>query len=147
MATTASRNTMTGFYFEDIATVKHNGINVSKHALYRFLDSRGIKWEDILSRKLLPDEAYWNEETKTLSVFEKKYQQIEGSADEKPQTCGFKIQQFKKIGKAIGAETVTYTYIFNDWFKQPRYKDMLEYIESVDGCGYIFFEGDEIVVA
>ena len=67
-------------------------------------------------------------------------QQVAGSTDEKPQTCAFKIHQFKKIGAAIGANKVTYTYIFNDWFKKPEYRDMLEYIKSVDGCDYIFME-------
>lgn len=68
----------------------------------------------------------------------KKFQQTAGSADEKPQTCAFKIAQFRKIGAAFGAEKVFYTYIFNDWFKRPEYKDMLEYIKSVPGCDYIF---------
>ena len=140
MATHASRDTSTGLKFEELVSIRGTGINLSKHALYRFLKERGIKWETILSRRLLPDEAYWDEETKTLSIFEKKYQETEGSADEKPQTCGFKILQFKKIGMALNAETVTYTYIFNDWFKQEKYKDMLDYIESVEGCGYIFSE-------
>ena len=133
-----SRDTSTGLRFEETTQTSTEGIDVSKHNLYRFLAERGIRWEDILSRKLLPDEAYWNENSKALTVFEKKYQQSEGSADEKPQTCGFKIAQFKKIGAALGAEEVTYTYIFNDWFKQPKYKDMLDYILSVDGCAYLF---------
>ena len=133
-----SRDTSTGLRFEETTQMKTEGIDVSKHNLYRLLADRGFRWEDILSRKLLPVEAYWNENSKALTVFEKKYQQSEGSADEKPQTCGFKIAQFKKIGAALGAEEVTYTYIFNDWFKQPKYKDMLDYILSVDGCAYLF---------
>jgi hypothetical protein len=140
MATYASRDTSTGLKFEELVSAKGKGIDLSKHNLYRFLKSKGIDWTDFLSRKLLPDEAYWDETTQTLSIFEKKYQEKEGSADEKPQTCGFKILQFKKIGKALGAKKVSYTYIFNDWFKNPRYKDMLDYINSVDGCGYIFSE-------
>lgn len=140
MATSASRDTTTGLRFEEAVSVKEKGINVSKYELYRFLKKRNIEWDTLLSRRLLPDEAYWDEDTKTLSIFEKKYQQSKGSADEKPQTCGFKILQFKKIGAALGANKVTYTYIFNDWFKQACYKDMLEYIDSVDGCGYIFSE-------
>ncbi len=138
MATHASRDTSTGLKFEELVSVKMTGINVTKNALYKFLKEKGIDWTEILSRKILPDEAYWDEETKTLSIFEKKYQQTEGSADEKPQTCGFKILQFKKIGLALGAKKVTYTYIFNDWFKQPKYKDMLDYIKSVEDCNYIF---------
>ena len=140
MATHASRDTSTGLKFEELVSVKGKGIDLSKHNLYRFLKSKGIDWTDFLSRKLLPDEAYWDETTQTLSIFEKKYQEKEGSADEKPQTCGFKILQFKKIGNALGAKKVSYTYIFNDWFKNPKYKDMLDYINSVDGCGYIFSE-------
>ena len=140
MATYASRDTSTGLKFEELVSAKGKGIDLSKHNLYRFLKSKDIDWTDFLSRKLLPDEAYWDETTQTLSIFEKKYQENEGSADEKPQTCGFKILQFKKIGKALGAKKVSYTYIFNDWFKHPRYKDMLDYINSVDGCGYIFSE-------
>jgi hypothetical protein len=73
-------------------------------------------------------------------VYEKKFQQAAGSADEKPQTCAFKILQYKKIATALGLKDVTYTYIFNDWFKKPEYKDMLDYIKSVDGCDYFFWE-------
>ena len=138
MATNASRNTSTGLDFEKQVSVKCKGLDVSKHSLYRYLKDKGIEWKTILSRQLLPDEAYWDEESKTLSIFEKKFQKTEGSADEKPQTCGFKILQFKKIGLALGAKKVTYTYIFNDWFKHPRYADMLEYIKSVEDCDYIF---------
>ena len=104
------------------------------------LDDMGIDYTTIISRKLLPDEAYYNPETGILDIYEKKYQQTEGSADEKPQTCGFKIFQFNKIGKAIGAKEVKYTYILSDWFKQPKYKDMLEYIRLVPGCDYMFME-------
>ena len=140
MATHASRNTTTGMAFEEKVSARNIafGEDVSKHALYRFLKARNINWEDLISRKLLPDEAYWDEENKTLTVFEKKTQNGEGSADEKIQTCGFKILQYKKIGLALGAEKVTYTYILDDWFKAPRYKDVLDYIKSIEDCDYTF---------
>lgn len=70
----------------------------------------------------------------------KKFQQTAGSADEKPQTCAFKVWEYRKIAAALGLKEVTYTYIFNEWFKKPEYKDMLEYIKSVDGCDYFFWE-------
>ena len=140
MATHASRNTTTGMMFENTICMKDSGVNVSKYALYKYLEARGIDWKKLISRKLLPDEAYWNEDTKELKIYEKKYQQSEGSADEKPQTCGFKIWEFNKIGKALGASSVTYTYILSDWFKADKYRDMLEYIRSVPNCGYIFAE-------
>lgn len=138
--THASRNTITGFLFEEKVKLNKKGINLTKHNLYRFLKEKNIDYKEIISKKLLPDEAYYNEEEKILYIYEKKFQQTSGSADEKPQTCAFKIFQFRKIGKAIGAERVFYTYIFNDWFKKPEYRDMLEYIKSVDGCDYVFEE-------
>lgn len=141
--THASRNTTTGLKFEKKIKIKGQGIDLSQTKLYKYLKEKEIDWTKIISRQIRPDEAYFNPETKILSVYEKKFQETEGSADEKPQTCAFKIFEFKKIGKAIGAEKVTYTYVFNEWFKNPKYKDMLDYIKTVDGCDYVFI-GDEI---
>ena len=76
--------------------------------------------------------------TKEFSIYEKKYQQTEGSADEKPQTCGFKIWEYKKLGHAMGAEKVTYTYLLSSWFAQDKYRDMLDYIRNeVKDCDYV----------
>lgn len=138
MSTHASRNTTTGLNFENKVSINKEGINLTKNNLYSYLNSRGINYKDFLSRKLLPDEAYFDGDT--LWVYEKKYQQTEGSADEKPQTCGFKIWEFNKIGKAIGAKSVKYTYILSDWFKHPKYSDMLTYIKTVPNCNYLFME-------
>ena len=71
--THATRNTTTGLDFENKVKIKCKGIDISKHNLYKYLTQKNIDWENILSRKLLPDEAYWDEETKTLSVFEKNF--------------------------------------------------------------------------
>jgi hypothetical protein len=138
--THASRDTTTGLAFENKVQLHKNGINLTKYNLYRYLKEQGIDYTKIISKKLLPDEAYFDTESKEFSIYEKKYQQTPGSADEKPQTCAFKIWEYNKIGKAIGAEKITYTYIFNDWFKKPEYKDMLEYIRSVPQCDYCFEE-------
>ena len=134
------RDTTTGLAFEERICMNISGIDVSKHKLYKYLESKGIDWTKIISRKLLPDEAYWDENNKILTIYEKKYQQTEGSADEKPQTCGFKIWEFNKIGAALGATKITYTYILSNWFRSKKYQDMLEYIRSVPGCNYIFEE-------
>lgn len=140
MATNASRNTTTGLMFEDYIHMKSCGVDVSKNGLYNYLKSQNLDWSKVISRKLLPDEAYWDEKNKILTIYEKKYQQTEGSADEKPQTCGFKIWEFSKIGSLLGAKIVTYTYILSDWFKADKYRDMLEYIRSVPNCNYMFVE-------
>ena len=136
--THASRNTKTGLAFEDRTHISSTGIDVSKNKLYTYLKQHSIKWEDFLSRKLLPDEAYIEDDI--LYVYEKKFQQTKGSADEKLQTCGFKIQQFRKIGAALGLKQVYYTYILSDWFEQPKYQDVLDYIQSVPGCDYQIFK-------
>lgn len=133
-----SRDTTTGLKFEEKVQIQSDGINLSKHKLYAYLEKQGIDYRDIISRKILPDECYLVDDS--LRIYEKKFQQTGGSADEKPQTCGFKIQQFRKIGAALGIkpEDVSYTYVFNDWFQKPEYKDMLDYIKTVDGCDYFF---------
>lgn len=133
-------NTITGLEYESKVHIYKDGIDLTKYKLYAYLKSLKIDYTKIISKKLLPDEAYFNPETKELFIYEKKFQSVSGSVDEKPQTCGFKIYQYRKIGAAIGATKVTYTYIFNDWFKKPEYKDMLEYIKSIEGCDYIFME-------
>ena len=91
--TNTSRDTTTGLIFEKRITLNKQGINLTKHNLYKYLSSKNIDYTTIISKKLLPDEAYFDEETKTFSIYEKKFQQTAGSADEKPQTCAFKIFQ------------------------------------------------------
>lgn len=134
--THASRDTTTGLEFEKQVTLHKDGINLTKNELYAYLKDQRVDWTMLLSRKLLPDEAYYDGET--LWIYEKKYQQTEGSADEKPQTCAFKIWEYRKIAAAIGAKDVKYTYIFSEWFRKEKYADMLEYIKSVPGCDYVF---------
>ena len=137
MATHASRNTSTGAIFEEKVHMEQVGVDITKHKLYQFLKDRGINWKNILSKKLLPDEAYFDEDNKRVIIYEKKFQQTTGSADEKPQTCAFKIAQYKRLFSALSINDVSYIYIFNNWFNKPEYRDMLDYIRSVDGCDYI----------
>ena len=133
-----ARNTSTGLAWEEIYQADKEGIDLSKHNLYRYLSQKQINWKELISKKLLPDEAYLvNNE---LKVYEKKFQQTPGSVDEKLQTCAFKILQYKKIGRALGVQKVTYTYLLNNWFSRPEYKDVLNYIHSVDGCDYKIME-------
>jgi hypothetical protein len=162
---TGGGNTLTGLAFErgkDIVSlvsglpgysVKHiegystrgvviyfNGVEVarslSKHDLYRYLVEQGVKWEKILSKKLLPDEAVYVILNNTLFIIEMKNQERSGSVDEKLQTCDFKAKQYRKLMAPLNIE-VEYIYILNDWFRKPCYKDTLDYVISV-GCQYYF---------
>ena len=107
-----------------------------KNKLYKFLESRGINWKDYLSKKLLPDDSIYVIIKNTLYIIECKFQKVAGSVDEKLQTCDFKKKQYKKLFSRLNIE-VEYMYLLNDWFKKPEYKDVLDYIISVD-CSYYF---------
>ena len=109
-----------------------------KHDFYKFLEESNINWHKMLSRKLLPDDAMLVIVRETLFVIEVKYQQVAGSVDEKLQTCDFKRKQYLKLVTPLGLK-VEYVYVLSDWFKKPEYKDVLDYIQSVN-CHYKFNE-------
>lgn len=138
--THASRDTTTGALFEERVTMQSIGKDISKNKLYSFLSFKGIDWKEYISRKLLPDEAYIDEGGRRIIIYEKKFQQTEGSANEKPQTCAFKIWEYRKLFSSLNIEDISYIYLLSDWFKKDKYKDMLDYIKSVDGCDYIIVE-------
>ena len=120
--------------------VKYNNNEVAsifkKNALYRFLEYRKIDWKSILSKKLLPDDSIYVICNNTFFIIECKFQKVAGSVDEKLQTCDFKKKQYQKLLAQLNME-VEYIYLLSDWFKQPCYRDVLSYINSV-GCSYYF---------
>jgi hypothetical protein len=165
--THASRNTSTGLFFESGVKCLNEGINLSKKKLGKYYTEKTGKYYSLSSirankakgipsdkeekakmfegkylfaRALEPDEAYLDEKTNTLIIYEKKFQETEGSADEKLQTSGFKILQYRKLAKELGIEKVKFIYILCDYFKSPYYKDVLDYINSIPDCGYYFVE-------
>lgn len=107
-----------------------------KNDFYKYLEEKGINWKQHLSKKLLPDDALLVVVRETLFIIEVKYQQVAGSVDEKLQTCDFKRKQYLKLVTPLGLK-VEYVYVLNDWFKSPSYKDVLDYIQSVN-CHYKF---------
>lgn len=141
MATHASRNTTTGLEFEKrCALDRKDGVNISKTKLRPWAKEHGVDVLDHLSWSFLPDEAYFLEDTNEVVIYEKKFQQTAGSADEKLGNCAWKISEYRSLFSAMGIENVSYIFIFNDWFKQDRYKKLLAYIKSVPGCDYFFAE-------
>ncbi len=107
-----------------------------KHGFYKFLDELEIKWKDIISKRLFPDDSIYVIVNNTLFIIECKYQQVAGSVDEKLQTCDFKKKQYQKLMSHANIE-VEYIYLLSDWFKDPKYQDVLDYIISVR-CQYYF---------
>lgn len=108
-----------------------------KHKFYKFLDELGIDWKSLTSTKLLPDDSIFVMVANTVFIIECKFQQVTGSVDEKLQTCDFKRKQYQKLLSKANIE-VEYMYLLSDWFRKPKYKDVLDYIHSVH-C-YYFFE-------
>ena len=150
-------NTITGLVFEgktDLATFlnEQEGYEVigsdvyyktelvarvfKKYQFYDFLEEYGIDWRGIISKQLLPDDCIYVVVNNTLFIIECKFQQVPGSVDEKLQTCDFKKKQYQKLLSRANIE-VEYVYLLCDWFKQPAYKDVLDYIISMR-CQYYF---------
>lgn len=113
------------------------GISAGKYNLYKkILEPNGIDYKQIISKRMLPDEAFYNCCNNTVYVIEKKFQSGSGSVDEKIQTCDFKKKQYNRLFAPLNIR-VEYIYVLNDWFKRSEYKDALNYIESV-GCYYFY---------
>lgn len=152
-----SGNTITGLIYEarvDLSTflgeqkgyrvdgtlVYYNNAVVAhifkKHGLYKYLNEHNVDWTKHLSKKLLPDNCIYVIVNNTVFILEVKHQEVTGSVDEKLQTCDFKKKQYIKLFSELNYE-VEFVYILDDWFKDPKYKDTLDYIISV-GCKYYF---------
>lgn len=107
-----------------------------KYAFNTFLETRGIDWRQHLSKQLLPDNAIHVIVNNTMFILEVKTQHTVGSVDDKLQTCDYKKKQYKKLLFQQNME-MEYIYILDEWFRQPKYKDVLDYVISV-GCQYYF---------
>ena len=107
-----------------------------KQGLYKLLAEKKVDWRKLVSKRLFPDEALYVVVNNTLFIIEMKFQKVAGSVDEKLQTCDFKKKQYRKLMAPLNID-VEYIYILNDWFKNPAYKDTLDYVISVD-CQYYF---------
>lgn len=107
-----------------------------KHSFYIFLAERGVDWTKHISSKVLPDNCIYVIVNNTLFIIEVKTQNVNGSVDEKLQTCDFKKKQYQKLLSQLNIE-VEYVYILDEWFRAPKYKDVLDYIISVR-CQYYF---------
>lgn len=108
-----------------------------KHEFYSsFLKRLDIDWKEYISKPLYPDDSIFVIIKNTVFIIECKHQQVAGSVDEKLQTCDFKKKEYKKLLSKANLD-VEYIYLLDSWFRQSKYKDVLDYIHSVN-CDYYF---------
>ena len=113
------------------------GMSVPKKKIYNeFLIKKGIDYRRYNSKGWQPDEAFINLYNNTAYIIEKKFQNGPGSVDEKLPNCHFKKLEYEKLFSRINFK-VEFIYVLNDWFKDPQYRDTLEYIKMM-GCHYYF---------
>lgn len=113
------------------------GVVFQKYDLYRFFSlDKNNEWKSYISKKLIPDDCFYNFEEKCLYIIEKKFQKTNGSVDEKLQTCDFKKKEFQRLLFSRGVK-IEYIYILCDFYRDEKYKDVLEYIKMC-GCNYYF---------
>ncbi|MGL4768829.1 MAG: hypothetical protein ACRCW6_01205, partial [Mycoplasmoidaceae bacterium] len=110
----------------------------NSHSIYKFLlKKHKIDWKNHISAKLIPDDSIFVYKNNNFYIIEIKWQEVSGSTDEKLQTCDFKRKQWTKLLSNLNINKVEYFYILNDWFRDSKYKDVLDYIISVN-CKYFF---------
>ena len=117
---------------------KNSHVPTSQISKDKWERAKQFEGKFLLTKALEPDECWIDKESSTMTIFEKKFQDTNGSVDEKIQTCEFKWRQYKKIATELGIENVYYVFILGDFFKNPYYKDALDYVRSIPCCDYYF---------
>lgn len=121
-------------YFRNL----HVGIIFTYSDLFAFLKEKGNDQEQIWQKKLQPDKVFYNLLNETIYIIEVKYQDTEGSVDEKLQTCDFKRKKYVALLNGLSID-IEYIYVLSDWFKKDDYKEVLEYV-AAEGCKFYFNE-------
>ncbi len=109
-----------------------------KRGLYRFLRRKNVDYLDYMSNMMEPDECAYFPASNHFLIVEKKWQEKSGSVDEKLAACDFKLRRYRRLFSSIGAG-VTMVYLLNDYFKQDKYRDVINYMTE-SGCEVHFKE-------
>lgn len=106
------------------------GVICGKAALYGYLKKEypDIDFKSRVSKHYLPDECFINFVTKTIYIIEKKMQTVAGSVDEKIRGSNFLVFVYSRLLFGLGFE-VDVAYLLSDWFRDPQYKDWMDYAE------------------
>lgn len=113
-------------------------VMMAKRALYRFLKANGVVWQEFMSNTMEPDECLYFPSSNHFLVIEKKWQEVSGSVDEKLAACDFKLRRYERLFQGGMGASCSMIYLLNDWFRQPKYSDVLDYMTSAN-C-LVYFE-------
>ena len=113
-----------------------HSVNKSKFSTV-FLRNYNINYLQYNSKRWDPDEAFVNLENRTVYIIEKKFQQTNGSVDEKLSTFLFKKREYEKLLTPIGFHVVYIYLLSSNWFNNKKYKDYFDYMEE-QSCPYFF---------
>ena len=101
-------------------------IKTDRTHLFKYLDEYVDKKIKKAHGCKVPDECYINENTKTIFIIEKKFQNCGGSVCEKIQTSDFKIWQYCRT---FPNHKIVYIYCLSEWFRLNCVAE-LEYLEE-----------------
>lgn len=104
-----------------------------KNALNRYM-KKTKQYRDS-SLLMHPDEAVVDAYGKNIVLFEKKFQQIKGSVDEKFQSGNFKLKHFKHLYPGYN---IKYCYILSDFFRNKRYKPIIKHYSKNKNIEVLF---------
>jgi len=103
-------------------------IKANKSTLHKYMKKMGEINQDLTPAAGCkePDEAYIDNEKKSVFIIEKKFQQTSGSVDEKIQTGHFKKIHYEELFPNF---KIYYIYCLSDWFKKEEYKSTINYLK------------------
>lgn len=102
---------------------------VGKSSIHQFLAEKGTVHAMPRVGRLEPDDAIYVMETDTLFVIEKKWQEVEGSTDEKIQTAVYKMYYYNYLLEGSGIK-LRFIYLLNDWFKREKYELVIKWLRE-----------------
>lgn len=116
---------------------------MSQYRFYDFLHDIGLS--NFNSKQWKPDEVFINFENKTVYIVEKKWQETEGSVDEKLLGFGNKRRLYQRLlDKAKEPYSVQFIFVGNSsFFGKEKYRDSFEMLRA-DGIKIMLDEYDMV---
>lgn len=114
-----------------------------KSRFYDFLDELNIDWQDVNSKQWQPDDVFINELNRTVYIIEKKWQENDGSVDEKLFGFGNKRRLYQRLLDTLeNPYTISFVFIGNsDFWNKDKYRDTFEMLRG-DGVKIMLDEYD-----